>query len=100
MNNPLKSHQPKPKASPKTSPDSLNVKIYSPFKVYFDGLANSISAVNDTGPFDILPRHHNFLTLLKEGEVTLRKASGETRYKIARGVMHVRDNNITVFLDV
>lgn len=80
--------------------NSLSVKIYSPFKVYFDGQADSVSAVNDTGPFDVLPRHHNFLTLLTAGEITVRKAGGDTRYKIDKGVMHVRNNQVTIFLDV
>jgi F0F1-type ATP synthase epsilon subunit len=79
---------------------SLNVKIYSPYKVYFDGEAKSVSAENDTGPFDILPKHHNFMTLLNPGEVTVRKDDGELKYRIARGVMHVRKNKATIFLDV
>lgn len=80
---------------------SINVKIYSPFKVYFNGQAKSISAENDTGPFDILPKHHNFMTLLNAGEITVsRKSAGEQKYRIARGVMHVKKNQVIVFLDV
>lgn len=80
---------------------SVNVKIYSPFKVYFNGPAKSISAENDTGPFDILPKHHNFMTLLNAGEVTVVKSGGgEQIYRIARGVMHVKKNQVIVFLDV
>jgi len=80
---------------------TVNVKIYSPFKVYFNGPAKSISAENDTGPFDILPRHHNFMTLLNAGEVTVVKGDGkEQKYRIARGVMHVKKNQVVVFLDV
>ncbi len=80
---------------------SVNVKIYSPFKVYFNGPAKSISAENDTGPFDILPKHHNFMTLLNAGEIKVAKADGgDQRYRIARGVMHVKKNQVIVFLDV
>lgn len=79
---------------------SIKIKIYSPFKIYFDGPAESISAENDTGPFDVLPRHHNFMTLLNPGEVVVRKTDGEQKYRIARGIMHVHSNKVTVFLDV
>lgn len=80
---------------------SISVKIYSPFKVYFNGPAKSISAENDTGPFDVLPKHHNFMTLLNAGEIKVVKNSGgEQRYRIARGVMHVKKNQVIVFLDV
>lgn len=77
-----------------------SVKVYSPFHVYFDGQANSISAVNLTGPFDVLYGHKNFMSLLTAGDVVVRSSKGEERIKIDRGVMHVRDNTIRVFLDV
>jgi F0F1-type ATP synthase epsilon subunit len=78
----------------------LHIKIHSPFRTYFDGSASSISAINDTGPFDVLSGHHRFMTILNEGEVSVRDGEAEQRYKIDRGIMHVRDNNVTVFLDV
>lgn len=79
----------------------LHIKIHSPFRTYFDGNAVSISAVNDTGPFDILAHHHKFMTILNPGEVIVRgDGEQQQRYKIDRGIMHVRDNQVTVFLDV
>jgi F0F1-type ATP synthase epsilon subunit len=78
----------------------IMVKIYSPFRVYFNDEASSISAINDTGPFDVLPKHHNFITLLNGGEVTVRIEDKVQRFKIDRGVMHVKNNFVTVFLDV
>ena len=81
--------------------DSIRIKVYSPFKTYFDEEAESISAENLTGPFDILPRHHNFITLLVPCELDIKsKKSGDKKIKINRGVMHVQKNMITVFLDV
>jgi F0F1-type ATP synthase epsilon subunit len=78
----------------------MHVKVYAPFKVYFDGLAQSISAVNDTGPFDILPKHHNFMTLINSGEVIVRTENGEEKFKISHGIMHVKADDVVVFLDV
>lgn len=78
----------------------MHVKVYSPYQVYFDDEAESISAENDTGPFDILPRHHRFLTLLIPCELTLVSAQGRERIKISRGVMYVKEDQVTVFLDV
>lgn len=80
--------------------DTISVKVYSPFKTYFDGPAASISAVNDTGPFDILPHHHNFMTLLNSGEIMVKTTKGDQRFIIARGVMHVKKDQVIVFLDV
>lgn len=78
----------------------LQVKVYSPFKVYFNGEANSISALNDTGPFDVLPKHHRFMTLLNPCDIVIRVKGKEQRIRISRGVMHVREDKVTVFLDV
>jgi len=78
----------------------INLKIYSPFKVYFNGPAKSVSAENATGPFDVLPKHHNFMTLLNACEVTVVKENGQQKYKIAKGIMHVKQNQVVVFLDV
>ena len=89
----------KDKKAPK-KPDILEVKVYSPFKVYFNDLADSVSAENDTGPFDILPRHHRFMTLLNPCDIVIRIKDREQRIRIARGIMHVRENRVTVFLDV
>ena len=84
-----------------TAKDRIHIKIHSPFRTYFDGKAASVSATNDTGPFDVLPQHHRFMTILNTGEVIVRAEDGkQQRYKIDRGIMHVRDNQVTVFLDV
>lgn len=78
----------------------IHVKLYSPFNIYFDDDALSISAENDTGPFDVLPQHHNFITLLNPCQILIRTDGGDKKVNISRGVMHVRDNSVTVFLDV
>ena len=79
---------------------TMHVKVYAPFKTYFDGAAESISAVNDTGPFDILPQHHNFMTLLNPCEVIVRTGKTDERLQINKGVMHVKADQVIVFLDV
>jgi F0F1-type ATP synthase epsilon subunit len=84
----------------KPGQETLLAKVWSPFRVYFNGRAKSISAVNGTGPFDVLPRHHNFITLLNRCDLKLQTGSGETTIKISGGVMHVHKNTVTVFLEV
>lgn len=78
----------------------MHVKVYAPFKTYYDGDAVSISASNDTGPFDILPRHHNFMTLLSPCDVIVRSEKSEEKISISRGIMHVKKDEVVVFLDV
>lgn len=78
----------------------MHVKIYAPFKVYFDGIATSVSAVNRTGPFDILAKHHNFMTILQPGDIIVRTDKNEEVIPIQKGVMHVKADEVIIFLDV
>lgn len=86
-------------AEPKTKP-TMHVKVYSPYKTYFDDNAFSVSAINATGPFDILPHHHNFMTLLGACDITINGIHGPQSIRISRGIMHVKTDNVVVFLDV
>ena len=81
-------------------PGKMHIKVYAPFRVYFDGEAESISAINDTGPFDILAGHHNFMTLLNPCDIIIRTERGEEKVTIQRGIMHVKADQVVVFLDV
>lgn len=87
---------PKPSGKP-----TIAVKVYAPFHVYYEGAANSLSAVNDVGPFDVLPGHHNFLCMLVPSELSIDTPDkGIKKVKIHRALLHVHDNHVTVFMDV
>jgi len=80
---------------------TLALKVYAPFQVYFEGEARSISAVNATGPFDILPKHHNFLCMLIPSELKIQPVDGAVKtIKIHRALMHVKSDRVVVFMDV
>jgi F0F1-type ATP synthase epsilon subunit len=80
---------------------TMHVKIYAPFRTYFEGSAQSLSAANKTGPFDILPHHKNFMTLLVSCTVTVRVSDKpDFSLNVTRAVMHVKTDQVTVFLDI
>ncbi len=79
----------------------MHVKVYAPFKVYFDGQAQSVSAKNGTGPFDVLAQHHNFMTILETCDLIINiDENKEEKIPILKGVMHVKADEVVVFLDV
>lgn len=79
----------------------MDVKVYAPFEVYFEGKAYSISATNEVGPFDILPHHHNFICMLVPGRVIVQPVEGEKKViKVSRALMHVKADRVVVFMDV
>jgi len=80
---------------------NMRVKVYAPFKIYFDGLAKSMTATNRVGPFDVLPQHHNFISLLESGNIIIRmEGKADFKMHINRGIMHVKANIVRVFLDI
>lgn len=87
-------------ASNSNGKPTMSVKVYAPFKVYYEGSAYSVSAVNATGPFDILPHHHKFLCMLMPCELKIIHPSGQKTVKIHRALMHVTADSVVVFMDV
>jgi len=82
-------------------PPIIHVKIYAPFRTYFDDEANTVSARNLTGDFDVLAHHKNFITLLSPCDIVVRKnGAPDFVLPITKGVMHVKADQATVFLDV
>lgn len=79
---------------------AMAIKVYAPFKIYYEGDGYSISAVNATGPFDILPKHHNFLCMLVPCNLVIETPDGQKVIKISRALMHVKANRVVVFVDV
>src|SRR3954469_21979085 len=85
----------------KSEANKIHAKVYSPFRTYYDDVARSLSAVSKTGPFDILPMHHNFISLLEPCDVQIVTQGGDKRIiKIAGGILHVHDNRAVIMLDV
>jgi F0F1-type ATP synthase epsilon subunit len=85
------------------SPSAKNrfrIKIFSPYQTYYDGEAVSLSAANRTGPFDILAGHINFFSLLTSGTVVVNTGFQRLEFQIARGILRVNRDIVTLFADV
>jgi F0F1-type ATP synthase epsilon subunit len=78
----------------------FKAKIFSPYQTYYQGDAVSLSAANRTGPFDILPGHINFFSLLTGGTVVVNTGFQRLEFQIGRGVLRVSRDEVTLFADV
>lgn len=80
---------------------TFNLKITNPERVFFEGEAVSLSSVNNSGPFDILPNHAHFVSLLHDANLSVvDKDSKPITFKVARGLISARDNKVRVFVDL
>lgn len=82
-------------------PGYMWAKIYTPFTTFFEGEARSITAKNDTGVFDVLAEHHNFITMLLPYDCIVEDVDGKKQtIPMHRGLLHVKDNHLTIFMEV
>lgn len=82
-------------------PDKLTVIARAPFKVYYEGDATSVSGANRVGPFDILPGHADFFSVMTPGEVIIETGAAEpVKFDINNGIVTARDNEIMMFLNM
>lgn len=94
-------HVPGDQSKTSSGRPTMRLKVQAPYRVYYDDNVYSVSAENATGPFDILPRHHNFISILKAGELKIDGASaGQQKIIISGGLMRVESDQVVVFLDV
>ena len=83
------------------STERLNIVARSPFELYFEGDAVSLSATNRVGDFDILPGHADFFSMLEPGEITIQPADKEpVKIDAKNGILTVRDNQAYLFVNM
>lgn len=78
----------------------MRVKVFSPFEVMYEGNARALSAQNALGPFDVLPDHTNFMTLLVASELQVITNVDTRKFSIEHGILKVSDNVVTVFANI
>jgi F-type H+-transporting ATPase subunit epsilon len=80
--------------------DQLSVTIKNPEKVVFQGQAKAVTSENDKGVFDILPRHANFISLIKNKIVVWKEEGAREAFQIHSGLIRVGKNQVQVYLDI
>lgn len=84
-----------------TNKPILSVIARAPFHVYFEGEAQAVSAANSVGPFDILPGHADFFSILDPGEVIIDTGTDEPiSFEITNGIAAVRNDEVMLFVNI
>jgi F0F1-type ATP synthase epsilon subunit len=78
----------------------LKVVARAPFRVYYDGPANLVSAANSVGKFDILPGHADFFSVMTAGEVSIETDKGSVNFQITNGIITVRADEAMLFVNI
>jgi F-type H+-transporting ATPase subunit epsilon len=80
--------------------ERFQAKVFSPYQVFFEGSAVSLSAVNRTGPFDVLYGHSNFFSLLTPGIVRVNNGFDQLEIEITNGILKISGNTAILFANV
>lgn len=76
----------------------FKLRIVSKEGVVYDGEAFSITSYNESGRFDVLSQHANFISLISR-EITLRDLGGKVRkILIKSALLRVRENNVEIYI--
>ncbi len=87
-------------ATPIKSIDQLYVIARGPFKIYYEGYAVAVTALNRVGPFDILPGHADFFSILSPCEVFIEARDEPVSFVISNGIATVRDDVVMLFVNM
>lgn len=79
----------------------LNVLVASPQEKIWEGKAKAVSSINLEGPFDILPFHATFVTIVDGNPIKVLTENGKTEeFKFDRCVIYNRNNSVSVYTQV
>lgn len=79
--------------------NTLKVVIQSPIATVWEGSAESLSAENNEGMFDILPDHARFMSLVNSTPLTVAVSDSETKsFTFKDALLYVEDNVATIYV--
>ena len=79
----------------------LHVQVLTPKGVVWEGGARSVSSVNSQGPFDLLPEHAHFISLVERQPITLIEGNGSERTLLYQtAVIRLFDGIVTIYADI
>jgi F0F1-type ATP synthase epsilon subunit len=68
-------------------------------EVIYDGNVQAISSVNGKGPFDVLPHHAFFISLIERYLIVHEQKGKDRRFNIDTGVLHVEEGKVHIYLE-
>jgi len=75
----------------------LKVSVISPTDSY-QGVVLSLSSHNTKGPFDVLPQHTNFITIIKDKVALRLDERHQKEFAVTKGVLSCHEDEVTVYL--
>ena len=80
--------------------DTLTVRINSPDKLLWEGEAEYVSSKNSHGPFDILPMHANFISVVENEAIHIKTKEKVLDYSFGYSVIYAHKNKVYIYTNM
>ncbi|MBA3724701.1 MAG: hypothetical protein H0W89_07530 [Candidatus Levybacteria bacterium] len=78
----------------------IHLMVRNRKQILFDGDVKALTSKNDSGIFDVLPEHANFISVLKES-ITIHTLDGKKQaIPLNNGVIKVKDRAVRCYIDL
>lgn len=74
------------------------VEIISPKEVLYKGDVRALSLYNDFGPFDIIERHTNFISVITDKIIIHDLQESKKEIAIEQGIVRVSETGVEIFV--
>ena len=74
------------------------VRIMTPHKTLYQGNIFALSLYNDIGPFDIIEKHTNFISLIKNKITIHELPRTKKEISIQKGIVKVNKQGVDIFI--
>ena len=81
------------------TPETIHIKIQTRQEIIYEGDVLSVSSKNDTGPFDILPEHANFISIVKDQIVLRFPNKQQQQFRLQTGILQVEEGRVNVYIE-
>ena len=78
----------------------LAVSVKATEKLLWKGEADSVSSTNSQGPFDILPMHSNFISVIESKPIIIRVGKEKKEYSFPFSVIYAHENIVQIFTNL
>jgi len=74
------------------------LKIYSREGIIFQGYVLSVTSFNKVGEFDVLAKHANFISLIKDGVIIRDLQKNEKKFSFESALLRVKENIAEIYV--
>ena len=78
----------------------LKLRIIAPDRLVFEGDVESVTLPGTVGSFTVLNNHAPIISSLESGKIAYKGANGRTEIAVRSGLAEVRDNILSVCVEL